>query len=336
MQPEVVAVAYRGEWEESRHFGSIAVVDAQGELLYSRGDPERLTFLRSAAKPFQVLPLLETGAAAAFGFTLDEVAVMCGSHSGEDQHVERVLSILQKVGLTETDLKCGTQVPFHKPTAQRLVHAGEKPGPARNACSGKHAAMLALCRHQGWPLEGYLELEHPVQQLMLHTVADLTGYPAEQIRTGRDTCGVPVFAVPLKHMAWGYARLARAEHFRGERRQAIATIQRAMAQCPELVAGTGRFTTALLQTTGGRLVAKDGAEACFGIGVIPRGIGLAVKIEDGSDRALAPVVLEALLELNLIDADARQALRPFHRRVIKTWSGVTAGHLSPVRLFPTK
>jgi len=333
VQSEVVAVAYRGDFEESRHYGSIAVVDGEGRLLYSRGDPERLTFLRSAAKPFQALPLIETGAYAAFGFTLDELAVMCASHSGEDMHVERVLSVLKKIGLTEANLQCGVHAPFHKPTARRLLEMGEKIGPARNACSGKHAAMLAVCRYQGWDTTGYLELAHPVQQLMLKTVAELTGYPAEAIRTGRDTCGVPVFAMPLKNMALGYARLAGAGNLSEKRQQAITLIQQAMARYPELIAGTGRFTTAMLKVAGGALVAKDGAEASFGVGSIPGGIGLAVKIEDGSDRALAPVVVRVLEELGLLDARALAELSPFKVHEIKTWGGVSAGRLEAVPLF---
>lgn len=333
VQSEVIAVAYRGDFEESRHYGSIAVVDGEGRLLYSRGDPERLTFLRSAAKPFQALPLIETGAYAAFAFTLDELAVMCASHSGEDMHVERVLSVLRKIGLTEESLQCGVHAPFHKPTVRRLLETGEKIGPARNACSGKHAAMLAVCRYQGWDTAGYLELAHPVQQLMLKTVAELTGYPAEAIRTGRDTCGVPVFAVPLKNMALGYARLAGAGEFSKERRQAIALIQEAMARHPELIAGTGRFTTALLKVAGGALIAKDGAEASFGVGSIPRGIGIAVKIEDGSDRALAPVVVRILAELDLLDNRALAELAPFKVHELKTWGGVSAGRLEAVPLF---
>lgn len=333
MQPEVVAVAYRGRWEESRHYGSIAVVDGEGNLVYSRGDPERLTFLRSAAKPFQALPVVTTGAYDAFGFTLDELAVMCASHSGEDMHVARVLSVLHKIGLDEASLQCGVHTPFHKPTARRLRRAGEPIGPARNACSGKHAAMLALCRHRGWDTAGYLELGHPVQQLMLRTVAQLTGYPAEAIRTGRDTCGVPVFAVPLRNMARGYARLAGAGGPAGEQRRGIALIQEAMARYPELIAGTERYTTALLKTANGALVAKDGAEASFGVGSIPAGIGVAVKIEDGSDRALAPVVTEVLAELSLLDEGALQALSPFRSYAIKTWGGLTAGRLEAVPFF---
>lgn len=333
MKAAVVAVAWRGELAESRHFGSVAVVDGEGRLLKSCGDPERMTFLRSAAKPFQVLPLFETGAYDAFGFTLDEIAVMCGSHSGEDMHVARVNSVLQKIGLSEEYLKCGVHPPFHKPTAQRLQAAGEKISPARNACSGKHACMLAIARYQGWDLESYMELSHPVQQLMLKTVAELTRFPAEQIITGLDTCGVPVFAVPLRNMAIGYANLASVGARTAARRRGIELIQEAMARYPELVAGTGRFTSALLKAAQGGLVAKDGGESSFGVGVLSSGLGIAVKIEDGADRALAPVVMEALDELKVLDEGAAGALSGFKVREIKTFAGIPAGRVAAVRLF---
>lgn len=331
--PEVLAIAYRGELEESRHYGSVAVVDKAGKLLFSRGNPERFTFLRSAAKPFQVLPLFDTGAYEKYGFTRDEIAVMCGSHSGENMHVQRVNSILGKVGLTESDLQCGIHPPFHRPTAESLLKSGEKIGPIRNTCSGKHACMLAITRFREYDLNTYMELNHPTQQLMLQAVAHMTEFPAEFIGTGLDTCGVPVFAVPLRHMAQGYANLASPQKYSGSRRRGIEEIQRAMVEYPELVAGTKRFTTDLLKVLGSKIIAKDGAESVFGIGIVPYGIGIAIKIEDGSERALAAVVMEVLKELHILDKDLLDPLSRYTTRTIKTWSGVVAGKIAPVRLF---
>ncbi len=330
---ELLAVAYRGDIVESRHFGSVVVVDKTGKILYSRGNPERMTFLRSAAKPFQVLPLFETGAAEAFEFSQDEIAVMCGSHSGEDMHVQRIESILKKIGLDESNLQCGIQRPFHKPTAQRLMQANERISQLRNACSGKHSCMLAITRHKDWDLGNYIDLTHPVQQLMLNTVAQMTEYPASQIATGLDTCGVPVFAVPLKNMALGYANLTNLEKYSGSRQDGIQEIQKAMGNFPELIAGTGRFTTDLLKATDKKFVAKDGAEASFGIGVIPEGIGIAVKIEDGSERALPQVVMQILMELGSIDESTVNKLNKFKARIVKTYGGVPAGKIQAVKLF---
>jgi L-asparaginase II len=333
MMPEVLAIAYREGLEESRHFGSVVVVDKTGKILFSRGNPDRVTFLRSAAKPLQVLPLFDTSAAENLNITLDEVAVMCGSHSGEDMHADRVNSILTKAGLCENNLLCGVHSPFHKPTAERLRQANEIIGPVRNACSGKHSCMLAITQNMKWPVETYMELAHPVQQLMLKTVAEMSEFPARFIGTGLDACGVPVFAVPLKNMALAYANLASADKFTGSRRKGIEQIQKAMAEYPELIAGTKRFTSELLKAAGGRFVAKDGSESSFGVGVIPEGIGIAVKIEDGSDRALGAVVMEVLKELNLLDENMSEQLSKFKKRVIKTWGGVVAGEIAPVQLF---
>ncbi|MGI6604818.1 MAG: asparaginase [bacterium] len=332
MKSQVVTVVYRGDFPESRHSGSIAVVDRTGEMLAAYGDPERMTFLRSAAKPFQVLPLFETGAYERYGFSLPEIAVMAGSHSGEDMHAEQVMSILNKIGLSEEFLQCGVQPPFHRPTAQRLKAAGGKISPLRNACSGKHACMLAIVCHMGWDLDSYMEINHPVQQLMLKTVAELMEFPVEAIKIGIDTCGVPVFAIPLRNMALGYSRLAQADSFSGKRRQGIELIQQAMAKYPELIAGTGRFTTELLQATQG-LVAKDGGESSFGVGVLSSGLGIALKIEDGADRAMAPAVMETLEELAVLTPAQVAALQRYKVREIKTYGGVVAGRIEPVKYF---
>lgn len=333
MPSEVVAVLYRGGLAESRHYGSIAVVDINGKLLYSRGDAERMTFLRSAAKPLQVLPLFETGTYGHYQFSLDEVAVMCSSHSGQDMHVKRVQSILTKVGLNEEALQCGVHRPFHRETAQRLAAAGEPLSPLRNACSGKHACMLAITRFRDWDLKNYMDIKHPVQQLMLKTVAEVTEFPVNKIGLGLDTCGVPVFAVPLAQMALAYAKLASKKATSTDQRRGMETIVQAMVTHPELVAGTGRFTSDLLAAGKGVLVAKDGGESCFGIGLVDQGIGIAVKIEDGGDRALAPVVTQVLTDLKLLPEDALAELAPYLERPIRTYGGVLAGSIKAVPLL---
>jgi L-asparaginase II len=329
---EVVAVAYRGNLAESRHYGSIAVVDINEKVLYSRGDAERMTFLRSAAKPFQVLPLFTMGAYDKYRFSLDEVAVMCGSHSGQDMHVERVQSILNKIGLTKEALQCGVHRPFHRQTAQRLAAAGEPISPLRNACSGKHACMLAISCSQGWEIDNYMDIEHPVQQLMLQTIAEITEFPAGEIGLGLDTCGVPVFAVPLAKMALAYAKLAFIKSASATQRRGMETIVEAMITYPELVAGTGRFTSTLIAAGEKTFIAKDGGESSFGIGFVNQGLGIAVKIEDGGDRALAPTVTRVLAELKLLPQEAAELTR-YLERPIKTFGGVLAGTIKAVPLF---
>ncbi|HHY37007.1 MAG TPA: asparaginase [Firmicutes bacterium] len=333
MELPVVARVYRGNLVESSHYGSAVVVNREGEVLYAAGEPARLTYLRSAAKPLQVLPLFTTGAAQAYSFSLSQVAVMCASHSGQPVHQEQVLSILERVGLSESHLQCGVHRPFHGPTARALAAAGEQPGPRHNACSGKHACMLAISRFKGWDIAGYTRLEHPVQQEMLAAVARLTGVAPGEIVTGLDTCGVPVFAVPLYNIALAYARLARPEGEEGGWRMGMEAVAAAMARYPELLAGEGRFTTALLEAYAGKILAKDGAEALFCLGLPHRGWGIAVKIEDGSDRALAPVVLQLLREVGLLSGDLPPALAPFAQPEVHTHRGELAGRIVPVSLF---
>ena len=322
--PEPVAVLYRGGWAESRHYGSIAVTDSGGKLLYSRGVAERMTFLRSAAKPFQVLPLFTTGAYAKYRFRLDEIAVMAGSHSGQDEHVERIKSILEKIGLDEAALQCGIQRPFHRQTAQRLAQGGKPISPLRNACSGKHACMLAIAQSQGWNTADYTKIEHPVQQLMLATIAKITEFPAKDIGLGLDTCGVPVFALPLNNMALAYAKLGSQTATSATEQQGMETIIAAMTTYPELVAGSGRFTSSLLLAGAGSLVAKDGGESTFGIGFTGKDLGIAVKIEDGASRALAPTVLQILTELKLLTPTAKAKIDSYRERPICTFGGMPA------------
>lgn len=333
MKLPVVARVYRGNVVESSHYGSAVVVNREGKVLYWAGEPGRLTFLRSGAKPLQVLPLFTSGAAKAYSFSLPQVAVMCASHSGQPIHQEQVLGILERVGLSEAHLQCGIHRPFHGPTARALAAAGEKPGPRHNACSGKHACMLAITRYRGWDISSYTRLEHPVQQEMLAAVARLTGVPAGDVITGLDTCGVPVFAVPLYNIAFAYANLAQPDKEECDWRVGMEAVASAMAQYPELLAGEGRFTTALLETCAGKVLAKDGAEALFCVGVPDRGWGVAVKIEDGSDRALAPVVIQLLREVGLLSGDLPPALARFEQPELYTHRGEVAGRIVPVKLF---
>ena len=205
--PVLVEVT-RGPEVESRHRGQMVVADATGKLHHQMGDPEVLVCLRSLAKPFQALAVLTSGAAKAFGFGGAELALFSGSLSGQNFQTFLITSILERLGLKAEALQCGTHPPLHKPTAQALAKAGQKPSPLQHTCAGKHTAMLALCVHHGWPIDDYLNPAHPVQQLILGHVARMVGVPKAQIPVAIDGCGAPVFYVPLKNIALGYARLA--------------------------------------------------------------------------------------------------------------------------------
>ncbi|GAW91463.1 asparaginase [Calderihabitans maritimus] len=327
---EVLIEVTRGGLVESIHRGHAVVVDVEGNILYSVGNPYYFTYLRSAAKPLQVIPLIESGAAERFSFTPAEIAVMCGSHAGEPVHVETVKSILDKIGASPSALLCGIHRPFHRPTANRLIENREKPTELHNNCSGKHSAMLALALHHGWPLEKYLAPDHPVQKTMLDTISHMCQLPEEEIVVGTDGCGVPVFGMPLYNMALAFASLVEPRKISGKKREACHFISEAMLSNPVMVSGSGRICTELINHGRGNIVAKAGAEAVYCLGIKNYGWGVALKIEDGSQRAVSPAVIEILRQLRLLDASQLQALNEFHRPEVKNFRGETVGMIRPV------
>lgn len=295
-----MAKVTRGGITESLHAGHVAVSDAEGRVVMSIGDASTVSYMRSASKPIQAVPVVSTGAFARFGFTSRELAIMTASHSGEPEHVSVVRSVLAKIGLDEQDLHCGTHAPFHQPTAEATL-AGHMPfAEVQCNCSGKHSAMLALAVALGLPPESYWDPRHPVQQLILDEVSQFTGIPRDVIHTGIDGCGVPVFAVPLRTMAMAYARLVTGEALSQARAEAGLAICRAMMENPFMVAGTGRVCTQLMEAFPHRLVAKSGAEGVYCMGLPELGLGVAIKVQDGSSRAMGPVCVAVLQRLGVV------------------------------------
>jgi L-asparaginase II len=237
----------RGGIVESIHFGAVAVADARGNLIAYCGDPETATFLRSSAKPFQALPLVESGAADAFGLTSDQLAVICASHSGTDRHAEVVRAAQARCGVTEDDLLCGVHPPLDPETASRLRAEGREPTPIRHNCSGKHTGMLGLARFLGAPLAEYTKPDHPVQQRILNAFSAMCDIIPESVGVAIDGCSVPTFAVPLRAAATAYAHLADPAGLAPGRASACRRIFSAMSEYPFLVAGPGRFDTALME-----------------------------------------------------------------------------------------
>lgn len=329
MESAILAEATRGGLTESVHRGIIAVVDSSGRKIAGAGNTAEVTFVRSGAKPLQALTVLETGAAERFGFSSEELALLMASHSGEDMHVRIGAQLLQKIGLEQKYLQCGVHTPLHKETANRLKAAGEEPGVLHCVCSGKHAGMLAVAKHLGYSLEDYYLPEHPVQLLMLETIAGMAGLPAEEIHRGSDGCGVPVFGLPVEKMAYMYARWADPSGLAEARRQAAYTLQEAMTAHPVVIAGTDRFTTDLLIAAERKLLAKDGNDGIFCVGVPAKGWGIVLKIEDGSSRAVGPVILEALRQLELLSEDEYARLRRYARPEIYNYRREKAGELRP-------
>jgi L-asparaginase II len=331
--PALLAEVKRGSITESRHYGHLLITNGEGDALVSYGAPETVTFLRSCAKPQQTIPLVATGAADHFGFTDAEMAVACGSHDGEAEHREAVSSMLKKIGLDESALHCGTHEPYGKEAAEELKQRGEKPNALHNNCSGKHAAMLALALYLKAPVENYEAPEHPVQQLIMRTVARFADVPVGKLGLGTDDCTAPNFAVPVRAMAIMYARLVRpTAFFDDETRAASARVVRAMLAHPEMVEGEGELDTELMRACRGRLVSKVGAEGVYTAGVLPcerfpKGLGLAFKIEDGDkgDRARSPVAVEIIRQLGLLE-DA-EAVDKFTRPLIRNHRGGEVGQV---------
>ncbi|MBA4156127.1 MAG: asparaginase [Gemmatimonadetes bacterium] len=323
---ENVIEVLRGTTVEARHRVHAAVVDAEGRLRASAGDPELITFFRSSAKPFQAIPLIDDGACTRFGLTSEELALCCGSHSGEPRHVQLAESILRKIGLDGESLACGAHAPFHEPTRRDLADAGREPVRLHNNCSGKHAGMLALARVHGWDAAGYHLLEHPVQGRLLTELSRWVGIPYDAIALATDGCGVVCHALPIRNMALGFAQLAAASR-RGE--PAASEVVGAMMDYPEMVAGLGRLCTELMVQVEGRMFAKIGAEGVYCVGVPGAELGIALKVEDGGKRAVAPAILAILRQLDLISEEDLGALQAHAFPEIGNSCGEIVGQIRP-------
>jgi L-asparaginase II len=305
-------LVYRGDYVESTHDLHVAVVNNAGKLLYSYGNPKRLTFPRSSMKPFQAVPIVETGAAENFDYSSKELSLSCASHKAEHYHREAVLNILNKIGLTEDALQCGTHALWDMNIYKKLIQEGKELTPVFSNCSGKHSGMLATAVHMNENVLTYREIQHPVQQRILDAIADICSIPKEQIKLSVDGCGVPVHQLPLDHVALGFAKLAKPKETVSESRAAILEqIRAAIIQHPEMVAGTNRFDTDLIKAFNGRVVAKAGAEAVQCIGLVAEGIGIAIKVEDGGPRAAGVAAMEVLRQLGIGDQHIFETLKEY-------------------------
>ncbi|HVP36588.1 MAG TPA: asparaginase [Terriglobales bacterium] len=322
---EILAKVYRGKTVESIHCGSIAVVDSKGKLIYSFGDPYFVTYLRSSAKPFQAISLITSGAAKEFGLTQKEIAIISGSHNGQKIHTNTVKSILKKIGLSENNLQCGVHIP-HYYTANNIIPPRNKKFTQLNHnCSGKHAGMLGLCVFFGWDIKNYRDPEHPVQKLILKTISKICRYPVKKIGIGIDGCGVPVHAMPLYNMALGFSNLVNYNSKERKTSEAYALIVDSMKKYPEMVSGEGRSDLALAEASEGNIIAKAGGEALSCSGVLSKGWGVAVKIADGSQRAIAPATIETFRQMGLLNRKQITIMPKFSRTIIKNFRGDEVG-----------
>lgn len=312
---------WRGATVESVHRVSVAVVDVEGRLRASAGDPGFMAVARSAVKPIQAVPVVEDGVADRFAFSKRELALCCASHSGEASHVELACSMLRRIGVGEEALVCGAHEPMHAQSADALRAAGHPPRRVHNNCSGKHIGMLALAVAHGWPVAGYERADHPVQARLLGALASWTGVAADEIPIAVDGCGVITYALPLHRLARAFAAFAAGA------RAGDATprrIVRAMVRRPEYVGGTGRLCTELMRAARGRIFAKGGAEGVYCAGIPGAELGIALKVEDGANRAAEPALIGVLRALGLLSNDEMMWLAEFAEPDVKNtrWESV--------------
>jgi len=317
MQSEILAEVIRGKTVESIHRGHLAIVAGDGETIAQVGNPDTITFWRSAAKPFQVLPFLLNGGAERFGFSEKEIALACGSHSGENFHVAAAEQMLAKGGFVESDLQCGAHFPFDKRTAEQMLKNDVKPTSLHNNCSGKHSVMLASAKHTGADISTYHLLENPVQQKILELISLISGVAKDEIKIGIDGCSLPSFASPIQAMARSFATLiCPPQSFDENLRKSCRRVVSAMMKYPEMIGGTERLDTLIMQSAPGKLISKIGAEGVVTAGILPNekwktGLGIAIKVEDGDDkRARVVVLIELLRQLKIFDARILRHLSP--------------------------
>lgn len=320
----------RGDAVGSLHRGTAAVADPDGNLLLALGDPSQVAFLRSSAKPFQLLPALVTGAVDRFGVTGRELAVLAASHSAEPRHQEAVLAVLEKAGLSEKALRCGTHPPLHEATARQQVHDGKEPSPVCNNCSGAHAGMLIACQAEGWPLDTYGKPDHPLQRLTRQLLAQFAGLRERDIRFAVDNCAVPTFLLPIESTATAFARFVTGRNVTPDLAHAAERISAAMREHPEMVGGEARFDTDLMTAAAGKILAKGGAEGFQVVGLPEQGLGLALKISDGNARAGAPATLEILENLGALRKQALTQLDRYRNPEVRNHQGELVGRLTTV------
>ncbi len=306
MANPVLVELTRGSLVESVHRGAVAIASADGDIVFSLGDIETPVYPRSSLKPIQALPLLESGAADAFGLGDEEIALACASHSGEPMHTDRVRAWLQRIGLSASDLACGPHPVRYEPVWEAMVRRGEAATTIHNNCSGKHSGFLTVARHWDIANAGYEHHDHPVQQAVAEALKELSGIKSD-FAWGVDGCLAPNFALPLSGFARAFAKLARPEALPEPRATAAQRIVRAMTAHPELVAGTGRACTAFMRAAKGRAAVKTGAEGYFAAIVPERGLGIALKIDDGAGRAAETAMAAILDKLGLLDQATARA-----------------------------
>jgi L-asparaginase II len=321
----VLVERYRGATLESFHRGTVCMVDAGNKVIYSLGDIQQVCFPRSALKLFQIIPLLESGAVEKFGFTLEEIAIMCGSHNGEKEHLRVVNSILKKIGLDKDLLQCGAQYPTLTEDRNELIKKDILPEDIHNNCSGKHSGFLAYCVFYGLDIQTYIQPHHPLQLAIKKVTAEMNEYPEEQMDTAMDGCTAPIFSLPVYNQAIGYKNIADPSRFGAQRAKSCETIIRAMTKYPYLVAGTKRYCTEMMHLCGDRVFGKTGADGVYSLGFIKEKIGCTIKIDDGLMGPQYAVAQEIIEKTGIFPEDKIAPLYNYIEAPITNWNKYTTG-----------
>lgn len=327
MSDPVLVEITRGGIVESFHQGAVAVIDADGGVVFSLGDIDRPVFPRSAIKGFQALPLIETGAADRFGLTDAEIALACASHSGEPRHAETAASALAKAGLDYRCLECGAHWPMGEKVARALAASGGVPSTLHNNCSGKHAGFICVAVQEGHDPAGYIRTEHPLMREITATVGEMTNFDLAKTARGVDGCSIPTFAIPLRNIAHGFARFGTGQGLLPERAKAAARLRKAVAAEPFMVAGTDRFCTVMMEALGARAFVKTGAEGVFCTALPELGLGVALKIEDGAGRAAETAMAALLMRLLKLSETEAGVVTPRTDWSMKNWNGIEVGRM---------
>lgn len=329
MTDSVLVEVLRGDVVESVHRGCVAVVDADGGTVLEIGDISRPVFPRSAVKAIQALPLVETGAADAYGFGDKELALACASHNGEAAHVELAASMLAKAGLDLGALECGAHWPSRQEATVKLAGSGASPTALHNNCSGKHAGFLCACRQSGLDYHGYVKADHECQKMVCEALEGVTGARHGADNRGTDGCSIPTYAVPLKNVAHGFARMVTGVGLAPGRAIAARRLMQACMAEPFYIAGTGRSDTKLMQSAPGRIFVKIGAEGVFCAALPELGLGVALKCDDGAGRAAEVMVAAVLAKLLPGDSALASKLSELANPVLTNWNGIKVGRLRP-------
>lgn len=333
MANPVLVEVLRGPVVESAHRGSVHVCDADGHVVLDIGDTDRPVFPRSAVKAIQALPLVESGAADALGFGNRELALACASHSGEPEHVELARSMLARTGLDVAALECGFHWPSNHEATIALARSGASPTALHNNCSGKHAGFLCTCRHVGLSCTGYVKADHGFQQMVRETMEAVTAAPHDAARRGTDGCSIPTYAIPLKNLASGFARMATGAGMGPLRAAASRRLLDACMAHPFLVSGTGKADLALMQAAPGRVFVKYGAESVYCAAIPELGLGLALKCDDGFERGVEVMVAAVLARLLRADEAASAAFTALANPPVKSRVGAVVGGLRPTAVL---